>query len=224
MPPYGTLIIVGAANLDEASTVAVRLRTGNRHRNTDRTVAIPSITPGRVERNEPGRVQTELRGEWILPAVTAADVLNAELLDQLLQREVSAILRDRHAWSYGATTSLTPAGNSIILTMVAQVQSDREADAIGELEALLRGLPGDASAKKWDVSRLAMGVRQQLLANQATLTGLEQGIREAIRAGRDASWIAELVRATTAMEQSGLAKALGHLDPGKMRLTITRPS
>jgi zinc protease len=222
-PNHATLIVVGAATLDE---MRPRLE---RYFGSWRPGDVPVKNVGRVEPptsavyllDRPGTEQTVLLAGSIAPAKNnpaepAIETMNAIFGGNFGSR-INMNLRESKHWSYGAFTIFRDARGQRPFVAYAPVQTDKTKESVLELRKEMQGILGAQPIEAEELEKAKSTLTLTLPGGWETMAAVSADIRSLVVFGLDDRYFdtyADRVRGVTAA--AALAAATDVVKPDKM--------
>ncbi len=187
-PNNATLIVVGAATMDEIRPKLERLFRGWRRGDVPQKnlAAVPHRDEPMVYLlDRPGAIQSVIFAGHIAPPKANPDEIAIETMNTILGGEFTArinmnLREDKH-WSYGAQSFFWDARGQRPFLVYAPVQADKTKESMQEIHAELSGIRGDRPATDEELDRVKASQTLTLPgrweANGAVMGSIEQIVR-----------------------------------------------
>lgn len=173
--------------------------------------------------DKPGAAQSQIRIGWVgvprsTPDYAVIEVLNTTLGGSFTSR-LNQNLREKHGYSYGASSVFDTRLAQGLFFAAAGVQTDKTAEALreffNEFAGILRPIPSEELDKSKNY--VALG----LPAEFETSSDLARKVEEQIVYGLPDEYFPSFVRAVTQVDTAGVAKAAAkHIQPDKFAVLV----
>ena len=205
-PNHATLVVVGATTMAEIRPKLERLFGGWAPGEVPRKNIAPveQPRPAVYLLDRPGAVQTMLIAGHVAPPKANPDEPAIEAMSAVLGSDFGSRLNmnlreDKH-WAYGAYSFIRDARGQRPFIVYAPVQTDKTAEAIGELRKELRGMVGGRPVLPDELERAKASLTLTLPGTWETMGAVAATIGEIVTFGLDDRYFdtyADRVRAET---------------------------
>lgn len=190
-PGNATLIVVGDTSLAEIRPMIEKAFGAWRPGAVPPTIAPTASFPAKpvvylIDR--PGSEQTNVAVALIAPPRAGGDEVSREIMNMALggsfTSRINMKLREEKGWTYGAGSGFGRGGKAARLFAInAAVQTDKTAESMAEIAAILKGVVADARLTADEVARAKDEMRSGLGSAWSTADGIAGYLADQTAAG-----------------------------------------
>ena len=167
----------------------------------------------------PGRLQSVIVAGQRAPARSPQSLLDQRIVESLVQRRLSATLRDVKHWSYGASTTLVGSAQGSLFWSKSEVQSDRTVDALAEIEREIAAIR-DGVAPIPDVAVLRSSMVNEVARPLTMVNGLASAATDIVRMNVAWPFLDSLMAQASALDNARVLASGKWLTPDQMTVVI----
>lgn len=217
-PNHSTLIVVGDTTLSEIEPAIQRCFGAWKPGNPpvkDIRIAERASTPRMYVVDRPGATQSVVvAGELVSPQ-NDRDKIAAETMNNLLGGtfggRINLDLREEKHWSFGAASRLLDARGQGMFVVIAPVQSDKTADTVVEIEALLRAVLRDKPPTADELRKAQNRETMSLAGSLETIDDLIDALKKQVRFGLPDDYYEKYIDRVRALQLPDIEAAANHV-------------
>jgi len=224
-------VIYAAGNTDIATlTAALEKGFGSwkapaRAKGSKAIDAVPAATAPRIVLvDKPGAIQSVIRVGEILPDGSDPRYFEIGAMNDVLGGNFTARLnmnlREAKGWTYGASSYVAEARGPQAFGVATSVQTDKTAEALGEIDKEIRGIHGDKPATQAELDLLSKGEVLSLPGRFETNNAMVGYLQYVNRFGRPYDWITTMPAKYAALRTEAITASAQLLHPDAMTWVI----
>ncbi|MBB4098715.1 M16 family metallopeptidase [Sphingomonas kyeonggiensis] len=224
-------VIYAAGNTDIATlTAALEKGFGSwkapaRAKGSKAIDAVPAATAPRIVLvDKPGAIQSVIRVGEILPDGSDPRYFEIGAMNDVLGGNFTARLnmnlREAKGWTYGANSYVAEARGPQAFGVATSVQTDKTAEALGEIDKEIRGIHGDKPATQAELDLLSKGEVLSLPGRFETNNAMVGYLQYVNRFGRPYDWITTMPAKYAALRTDAITASAQLLHPDAMTWVI----
>lgn len=174
--------------------------------------------------DKPGAIQSVIRVGQILPSGSDPRYFEMGAMNDLLGGNFTARLnmnlREDKGWTYGASSGIAEARGPQAFGVATSVQTDKTAEALGEIGKELRGIRGEKRVTQAELDLLRKGEVLSLPGRFETNNAMVGYLQYVNRFGRPYDWITTLPDAYAALKPETITGSAQLLHPDAMTWVV----